>query len=189
MSRQVRAFRALIRLYPMTFRVRYGDQMVGLFVDELREAHGDRTTLAIVRLWARVLGDIIATAPSQHLRKESPVLQPVDPVPFQAPPVRPRIQRIAVAVAAVPPVLWAVLWLVAPGFMEPILATPPAILGLPAGLVVSAFAGGMAAFGWVVARHARSRAIAVGALVFLTTPALVLIVMTPALVLWASNMP
>lgn len=189
MSRQVDTFRKLMRLYPTAFRARYQDQLVGLFIDQLRDARGTGTPMAIVRLWVRTLADLIATAPSQHVRKESLVLQPVDPTPFAAPPARPRIQPIAVGVATVPIVLWAVLWLVAPGFMEPILAIPPAILGLPAGLVVSAFAGGMAAFGWLVARHARSRAIAVGALLFLTIPALVLIVMTPALVLWVSDMP
>lgn len=189
MSRQVRAYRRLIRLYPAPFRARYEDQMVGLFIDQLRDARDAGTSMGIVPLWVRTLADLIATAPSQHLRKESPVLQPVDPAPAVAPPERPRSQRIAVGVATVPIVLWAVLWLVAPGFMEPIFSIPPAILGLPAGLVVSAFALGTATFGWLVARHARSRVIALGALLFLTAPALALIVMTPALVLWASNMP
>lgn len=189
MKRHVGAYRFLIRVYPAAFRTAYEDQMVGLFMDQLRDARSAGNTTAVARLWAGALGDIFATALSQHLRKESPVLQPVDPVSVEAPPARPGMQRIAVGVATVPIVLWAVLWLVAPGFMEPIFSIPPAILGLPAGLVVSAFAGGMAGFGWLVARHARSRAIAVGALVFLTTPALALIVMTPALVLWASDMP
>lgn len=105
MSRQAGAFRALIRLYPATFRTRYEDQMVGLFIDQLLDARSAGTTTAIVGLWARTLGDLIATAPSQHLRKESPVLQPVHPTPIEAPQGRPRTQRIAVGVAATPVVL------------------------------------------------------------------------------------
>ena len=51
-------------------------------------------------------------------------------------------------------------------------------------VVIIAFAGGMALFGWLVARRAQTLGVALGALAFLTIPALVLIVMTPALILF-----
>jgi hypothetical protein len=68
--------------------------------------------------------------------------------------------------------------------MEPVMSNPPGILGLPAGFILVAFAGGMAVFGWFVARRAQTLGIALGALAFLTTPALLLLVMAPALVLF-----
>jgi hypothetical protein len=52
-----RAYRALMLLYPRAFRRDYGDQMLQLYRDERR----DRTTS-----WARLTGDIVASAPVQY---------------------------------------------------------------------------------------------------------------------------
>jgi len=78
----------------------------------------------------------------------------------------------------------AVLWVLAPGFMEPVRLNPPAVYGLPMGIVIVAFAGGMALFGWLVARRAQTLGVALGALALLTIPALLLIVMAPRLILF-----
>jgi hypothetical protein len=184
-----RAYRRLIRLYPAAFRERYEDQMVGLFADQLRDSRTPASSLAVARLWAQVLIDLIATAPQEHLRKESPVLQPVERAAAPTTPTRSPLQRVAVVVASVPVVLWAALWVVAPGFMEPVGFNPPAVLGLPLGIIIVAFAGGMAVFGWIVARRAQSLGLALGAVAFLTIPALLLIVMTPALILFLVDIP
>ena len=96
------------------------------------------------------------------------------------------MQRVAVVVASVPIILLPALWVVAPGYMEPLTLNPPATLGLPTGVVIVAFAGGMALFGWLVARRAQSLGVALG-LAFLTIPALLLIVVTPALILSIVN--
>lgn len=183
MSRHERAFRRLIQLYPATFRAEYEDQMVGLFADQLRDSRTTGRTLAVTRLWAQVLIDLIATAPREHLRKETPVLQPVEPAAAPTTRTRSPLQRVAVVVASVPVVLLAALWVVAPGYMEPVGFNPPAVYGLPMGIVIVALAGGMAVFGWLVARRAQTLGVALGALAFLTIPAFLLIVMAPALIL------
>jgi hypothetical protein len=183
-SSHERAFRRLVRLYPAAFRAEYEDQMVGLFADQLRDSRAAGDTGAIARLWAWVLIDFIATAPQEHLRKESPVLQPVEPATAPTTLARSPLQRVAAVAASVPLILLVGLWVVAPGFMEPVMFNPPAVLGLPAGFFLVGFAGGMALFGWLVARRAQTLGVALGALAFLTVPALLLIVMAPALILF-----
>ncbi len=112
------------------------------------------------------------------------MLQPVEPAGVPASAPRSPLLRVVGVAASVPVILWVALWFVAPGFMEPVLINPPAVLGLPGGVVLMAFAGGMALFGWLVARRAPTLGIGLGALTFLSIPALVLIVMAPALILF-----
>jgi hypothetical protein len=187
-SRHERAFRRLVRLYPPAFRAEYEDQMVGLFADQIRDSRASGSPLAVARLWAQTLIDLIATAPEQHLRKDGPVLQPVEPAATPVAAARSPLQRVAVVIASVPVIAWVAVWVVAPAFMEPVFSVPPAILGLPMGAFLIAFAGGMAVFGWLVARRAQSVRVALGAVAFLTIPALLLIVMTPALMLIIFNL-
>lgn len=188
MSRHERAFRRLVRLYPASFRAQYEDQMVGLFADQLRDSRTSGTTLAVARLWAHTLIDLVATAPPERLRKESPVLQTVEPTNASAVEAKSPLQRIAVVIASVPLILWAAVWVVFPDFMEPVFSVPPAVLGFPLGVVIITVAGGMALFGWLLSRHTRSVRFALGAVAFLTIPALLLIVMTPALILIIVNL-
>jgi len=115
------------------------------------------------------------------------VLQPVEPGAAPTTSIRSPLQRVAVVVASVPMILLPALWVVAPVYMEPLTLNPPATLGLPTGVVIVAFAGGMALFGWLVARRAQSLGVALGAVAFLTIPALLLIVVTPALILSIVN--
>ena len=187
MSRHERAFRRLVRFYPVAFRARYEDQMVGLFADQLRDSRTSGNPLAMARLWAHVVTDLVATVPQEHLRKDAPVLQPVEPTNVPAPAARSPLLRAVEIVASVPVIVWAAVWVVAPGFMEPVFLNPPAILGLPAGVFPVAFAGGMAVFGWLVAHRARTLGVALGTLVFLTIPALVLLLLAPALILVIVN--
>ncbi len=183
MSRHERAFRRLLRLYPAAFRSEYEEQMAGLFADQLRDSLRSGNALALAQLWTHVLVDLMATAPRQHLRKDSPVLQPVEPANVPSTTPRSPLQRVAVVIASLPVILGVALWVVAPGFMEPVMSNPPAVLGLPMGFFLFAFAGGMALFGWLVARRAQTLGVALGALAFLTIPALLLVVMAPALIL------
>jgi hypothetical protein len=182
-NRHERAFRGLIRVYPASFREQYEDQMTGLFVDQVRDARTSGSPLALTRLWAHTLIDLIATAPRQHLREEAPVLQPVESASVSANVARSPLQRVVAGIAAAPVFLWLALWIVAPGFMDPVFANPPAMLGLPAGVVIIAFAEVLALIGWLVARRAPTLGVALAALAFLTIPALVLIVMAPAVIL------
>jgi hypothetical protein len=63
-----RVYRALLRLYPEPFRTRFGDELVQLSGDLLREARerrGGRGDVAVT--WLRLLLDVALTAPAEHL--------------------------------------------------------------------------------------------------------------------------
>ena len=163
--------------------------MTGLFADQVRDARASGSLLAVTRLWVHTLIDLIATAPRQHLREEAPVLQPVESANVPANMARsPLIVSSRYRVGAGDPVARAVGSLL-PGSWTRCSPIPPAVLGFPVGVVFMAFAGGMALVGWLVARRTRSVRVALGALTFLTLPALLLIVMTPALMLSSSTWP
>lgn len=58
--RTVRAYRALLHLYPRRFREEYGDDMALLFRDQLHDESARR-------VWARCVVDLAITIPTQHL--------------------------------------------------------------------------------------------------------------------------
>jgi putative ABC transport system permease protein len=63
-----RLFRALLSLYPRSFRARFEDEMVEFFrarEAEQRQRFGARGQL---RLWTHLIGDMVLNAPQQHLR-------------------------------------------------------------------------------------------------------------------------
>lgn len=63
-----RAYRALLRLYPAPFRARFGDELVQLCGDLLRDAREGRAgSGGVVGAWLRVLADVALTAPAEHL--------------------------------------------------------------------------------------------------------------------------
>ncbi len=55
-------------------------------------------------------------------------------------------------VAGLPISLAGFLFVVAPGFMDPMFANPPRILGLPAGVIILAFGGFMMFIGFMLIR-------------------------------------
>jgi hypothetical protein len=116
------------------------------------------------------------------------VLQPVEAAPAPPTPVRSPLQRAVEVIASVPLIALPTVWVVAPAFLEPVGLNPPAVLGLPMGVVLMALAGGMALVGWLVSRRTRSVRVALGAVATLTIPALFLIAMTPALILIIVNL-
>lgn len=62
-----RVFRALLHLYPASFRERFGDEMLEFYRerrDEQRQRHGGRIPL---RLWAHLTRDLLIAAPLQHV--------------------------------------------------------------------------------------------------------------------------
>ena len=67
LGRQERAYRWLTRFYPAAFRARFGDDMVQLFGDELREARIRAARGGVVAFWGRTLMDLVATAGSERL--------------------------------------------------------------------------------------------------------------------------
>src|SRR6185295_16051344 len=56
-----RLYAFLLRLYPPTFRARYGDAMIDFFREQRRGA-GRANAYAVARLWLRVLADLARTA-------------------------------------------------------------------------------------------------------------------------------
>ena len=99
--------------------------------------------------------------------------------------VRPRSPtRITRLLLALLPV-WVFLAraVVVPDASEPIFANPPAMLGLPVGLVLLAFSFVLMAVGVVVTAKATSRKSAIYAIAFLTAPSTALLVLAPAIIL------
>ena len=63
-----RVYRALLRLYPKPFRIRFGDELVQLFGDVLRDAREGRGGRGGTGgAWLHILADIALTAPAEHL--------------------------------------------------------------------------------------------------------------------------
>ena len=56
-------FRVLLRLLPAEFRGDYGREMEVAFRDERRDA---ARPAALFGLWLSAIGDILATAPTEH---------------------------------------------------------------------------------------------------------------------------
>ena len=185
MTDHERIYRRLLALYPSTFRERYEEEMVTLFVDQLRDARASGTGAEVAGLWLRSLGDVVSTAPGQHLRKEELVPRPLDPTavaPLGDPAER-GLTKAAYALAFLPLWSFVLLQLVAPAFVAPLFLNPPAIMGLPAGIVSTFVAGLLMAFGVLAMRWARSPAGRTAAFLFLTIPSLLIVVLAPAIVL------
>jgi hypothetical protein len=64
-----RVYRALLRLYPKPFRTRFGDELVQLTGDLLRDAREGRGRGGVAETWLRLLLDIALTAPAEHLEQ------------------------------------------------------------------------------------------------------------------------
>ena len=72
-----RIYRALLRLYPAGFRAQFADEMVQLFIDQLRAAGATRT-------WPRALGDLAVTAASERTRKDRTLARSLDASPSRS---------------------------------------------------------------------------------------------------------
>jgi len=70
-----RVYAGLLHLYPAAFRDRYGDEMVRLFADQLRDARTGRSDNGVVATWLRTLADLAASAIGEHLRKDRTMAQ------------------------------------------------------------------------------------------------------------------
>src|SRR5262245_5320557 len=182
-SRHVRAYRALLRLYPHRFRGEYRDEMTRLFADQLRDARATEGPVGVIRLWARSLVDLVVTAPGQHLEKEVLVASPAGST-----------EKRTVASGRPPTTGWylvvlAPLWVavavssVAPGFMDPIYANPPGILGLPAGVILVGLALTWMALGMLALAGSSSDGTRMTIIAVFTIPAVIAIMSGPTLIL------
>jgi len=79
-----RVYRALVGLYPSAFRMRFADEMVQLFGDQLRDARSSNRPLGLTMTWFRILGDLVVTAASEHIRGEGGVGRSLERPPSPA---------------------------------------------------------------------------------------------------------
>jgi hypothetical protein len=63
-----RIYRRLLAVYPPEFRSRYEDEMVQLFVDQLRDAETVAAADGTARTWLRAIRDLVVTALSERAR-------------------------------------------------------------------------------------------------------------------------
>ncbi|HEV8697720.1 MAG TPA: hypothetical protein VGQ89_08510 [Candidatus Limnocylindrales bacterium] len=108
--------------------------------------------------------------------------------------------RLTVAPKAMPNVVGRVLlgllplWILLirliafPESMDPVTANPPAVAGLPAGVILVGVALAVMAIGIEVVRRASSNRSALLAFVGLTLPSAAVVVVAPALILIVQNM-
>ena len=92
------------------------------------------------------------------------------------------------AVALTPLWLFAALQLAAPGYMDPVFVNPPAVLGLPAGIVVQTAALAWMAIGVGIVLATRQVVGWIIALVLFAAPATALVGLTPPTVLVILNL-
>ena len=64
-----RVYRGILALYPAEFRRRFGEDMVQLFHDKLRDARSGRAPGGEVVAWIALLADAVVTASLEHLRR------------------------------------------------------------------------------------------------------------------------
>ena len=65
-----RLYRVLLRVYPSEFRARYGDEMVQLLGDQLRDAGASGGSGELVATWIRTFVDLVTSAASEHLQRD-----------------------------------------------------------------------------------------------------------------------
>ena len=190
MTRSERIYRKLLLAYPRSFRDRYEDEMVRLFLDQLRDVDAADGAGQRAALWGRSVADIASSAPSEHLRKESTVAKRVDPgsVALVVSPERTGPMRLGYAIASLPfiEILFAAIF--APGFLEPAFANPPEIVGLPAGIVVLFLVAVWASLAFVVIRAFRSGLGVAFAFLVFTFPSIVAILFIPSAILIVLNL-
>ncbi len=164
--------------------------MTRVFREQARDAAASGDPLSLASLWARSIIDVAVTAPGHHLRKEQYVPQPVDvPSVGTVPALSPRIFRASRTVLALLP-LWILLFapIASPSFFDPMFESPPGTAGMPAGLMIQAFALLLMALGVAVVRRTSSRTAAILAFALLTLPAAAIVILAPAAVLIVQNL-
>lgn len=76
-----RVYRGILGLYPAEFRHRFGEDMVQLFHDRLRDARSGRAPGGAVVAWMALLVDVVVTASLEHLRRNRTVAHSLTSAP------------------------------------------------------------------------------------------------------------
>jgi len=69
----MRLFRALLHLYPASFRLEHGDEALATFAEQRRMARGP---IAVVRLWTDTIADLVTL--TQPLAKRGYSAEDID---------------------------------------------------------------------------------------------------------------
>jgi hypothetical protein len=182
-NRHVRAYRALLRVYPRRFRADYQEEMTRVFAQQLHYARVTEGWTGVLRVWARSLIDLVATAPAEHLEREMLVASPADsrgkPATFRLKPSR----DPWLLVGSLPFGVLLVMTVLLPKYLTAAFYNPPSMAGLPMGVVAIGVALIWAAFGLGMIRLASSRRWRAAALILFTVPAAALVASSPAFVL------
>lgn len=64
-----RLYRGVLGLYPADYRRRFGDDMVQLYRDRLRDARSDPAHGGLAVAWMFLFIDVVTTAPGEHLKR------------------------------------------------------------------------------------------------------------------------
>jgi hypothetical protein len=67
LSASLRLYTLLLLIYPRSFRREYGELMIQLFRDLMRDGIRQRGCLGVIKVWWRVVAELPATAWQQHL--------------------------------------------------------------------------------------------------------------------------
>jgi len=67
LSASLRLYTLLLLIYPGSFRREYGELMIQLFGDLIRDGIRQRGCLGLIKVWWRVVAQLPATAWQQHL--------------------------------------------------------------------------------------------------------------------------
>ena len=67
LSASLRLYTLLLLIYPGSFRREYGESMIQLFRDLMRDEIRQRGCLGAIEVWWRVVAELPATAWQQHL--------------------------------------------------------------------------------------------------------------------------
>lgn len=162
--------------------------MATAFTDQLRLAQASHASGRTAVLWLRTIGDVLSTAPGQHLRKGELVPRPVEGAARVGVVEPDRWAPARVVIALLP--LWCaiVLWLRMPGFFDPLVDGRLSVVGVPIGSIVTFVAGLLVAFSVLAMLRSRSTLVHLTAFALLTGPSLFLIVMAPSILLIAINL-
>ena len=67
LSASLRLYTLLLLIYPRSFRREYGELMIQLFCDLMRDGIRQGGYLGVIKVWWRVVAELPATAWQQHL--------------------------------------------------------------------------------------------------------------------------
>jgi hypothetical protein len=145
MTRSERIYRTLLRAYSEHTRAAYGEDMVQLFHDQLRD---ERSQLGKARVWLTVIADVAVTAPQERIGARHVAKVAEGPASEASRPV-----TLDLVIASIPVPFVVALLVVHPPYLARLFDNRVAVLGFPFGTVVLFLTTLLAVFGIFEARR------------------------------------